>query len=301
MMAPIFMAAGPIMAGFGGIMGILTPAVSAAKLAFIGLNLSMGPIALVIIGIGVAIVAAIVIWKNWDKIILALKKTLEVLKATFKTVFEFIKEIVSKVFAKITDVFNSKLMWLLPHGALIKAILFLAQNWDEIWGGIQTTFKTVTDALASTFRTVKGTILGIWDGMVSGIKGGINTAIGAVNAFIQGINSIEIKIPEIKVPDWVPGIGGKSWGGYTIKFPEIDEIQPLAQGGIVSKPTLAMIGEKGPEAVIPLGRGRGGAGMTINLTINGDILGMDDFESKVTAVVRDAVLGGGFSGVLARA
>ena len=64
-----------------------------------------------------------------------------------------------------------------------------------------------------------------------------------------------------------------------------------------------MIGESGPEAVVPLGRGGAGAGagMTINLVINGDINGMDDFEQKVTSVIRDAVLGGGFQGVLARA
>ena len=74
----------------------------------------------------------------------------------------------------------------------------------------------------------------------------------------------------------------------------------MAKGGIVNRPTLAMLGEAGPEAVIPLGRG-GGAGMTVNLIINGDINGMDDFEQKVTSVIRDAVLGGGFSGVLARA
>ena len=41
--------------------------------------------------------------------------------------------------------------------------------------------------------------------------------------------------------------------------------------------------------------------MTINLVINGDVNGMDDFEQKVTSVIRDAVLGGGFQGVLARA
>ena len=297
MLAPIFLAAGPIMAGFGGIMGILTPAVSAAKLAFIGLNLSMGPITLVIIGIGVAIVAAIVIWKNWDKIILALKKTLEVLKATFKTVFDFIKEIVSKVFAKITDIYNSKLGWLLPAGPLIKAILFLKDNWDEIWGGIKSTFKTVTDALVSTFRSVKGTILGIWDGLVSGIKSGVNAVIGAINLFIRGINSVKISVPSFKAPDW---LGGKGWGGFDIGFPNIDEIPKLARGGIINRPTLAMLGESGPEAVVPLGRGRG-AGMTINLVINGDVNGFDDFQQKVTAVVRDAVLGGGFSGVLARA
>jgi hypothetical protein len=41
--------------------------------------------------------------------------------------------------------------------------------------------------------------------------------------------------------------------------------------------------------------------MTVNITIQGDVLGMDDFEQKITSVVRDAVLGGGFQGVLARA
>ena len=90
------------------------------------------------------------------------------------------------------------------------------------------------------------------------------------------------------------------WGGFSVGFPNIPEIPTLAKGGIVNRPTLAMLGEAGPEAVVPLGRG-GGAGMTVNLVINGDINGMDDFEQKVTSVIRDAVLGGGFQGVLARA
>jgi len=142
MLAPIFMAAGPIMAGFSGIMGILGPVVSAAKLAFIGLNLSMGPILIAVVAVAAAIAIGVLVWKNWDKIILVLKKSLEVLKTTFKTVFDFIKMIVSKVFSAITDIYNSKLGWLLPAGPLIKAILFLKDNWDKIWNGIKTTFKT---------------------------------------------------------------------------------------------------------------------------------------------------------------
>jgi hypothetical protein len=294
MLAPIFMAAGPVVMGFSGIMGILNGITLTSTISFMGLNVAMLPVTAIIIGIGLAIVAAIVIWKNWDKIILALKKTLEVLKATFKTVFDFIKEIVSKVFTKITDLYHSKLGWLLPAGPLIKAILFLAKNWDEIWNGIKATFTTVTDAMIATFRTVKGTILGIWDGMVSGIKGGINTVIGAINSFIRGINNMKIRVPTISLPF------GRSIGGFEIGMPQIPEIPSLAKGGIVNRPTLAMLGESGPEAVVPLGRG-GSTGMTVNLVINGDINGMDDFEQKVTSVIRDAVLGGGFSGVLARA
>jgi uncharacterized protein YfiM (DUF2279 family) len=331
MLAPIFMAAGPIMAGFSGIMGIMTGAANLAKLGFLSLNLSMGPILLIVIAVGVAIAAAILIWKNWDKIVHALK-------VTFDVVFKFIKKIVSEVFTKVKEIFDSKLMWLLPHGALIKALLFLKNNWeeifnaikkvvttvftkitdvynsklgwlmpfgplikaiqflknnwDEIWGAIQSTFTTVTDALIGTFRTVKDTILGIWDGLVGGIKGVINTVIGAINGFIRGINAMKITVPSISLPF------GRSIGGFSIGMPQIPEIPTLAEGGIVNRPTLAMLGEAGPEAVIPLGRG--GAGITVNLVVNGDV-GMDDFEQKVTSIVRDAVLGGGFSGVLARA
>ena len=296
MLAPILVAAGPVVAGFSGMMGLLNGITLTSTFSFMGLNVAMLPLTAIIVGIGLAIVAAIVIWKNWDKIILALKKTLDVLKATFNTVFNFIKEIVSRVFGVITDVYNSKLGWLLPAGPLIKAILFLKDNWEEIWKGIKATFNTVTDAMVSTFRTVKGTILGIWDELVSGIKAAVNLIIGAINLFIRGINNIKITLPSVSAPKW---LGGMSWGGFSIGMPQIPEIPRLARGGIVNRPTLAMLGEQGPEAVVPLGRS--GAGMTVNLVINGDINGMDDFEQKVTSVIRDAGLGGGFSGVLARA
>jgi phage-related minor tail protein len=44
-------------------------------------------------------------------------------------------------------------------------------------------------------------------------------------------------------------------------------ITPFAAGGIVTGPTLGLIGEAGPEAIIPLNRA-GGMGTTINLTVN---------------------------------
>jgi hypothetical protein len=67
------------------------------------------------------------------------------------------------------------------------------------------------------------------------------------------------------VPSWVPGIGGKGFA--------MPDIPMLAAGGIVTGPTLAMIGEgRGPEAVIPLDRmgefGMGG-GTTVNINVNG--------------------------------
>ena len=256
--------------------------------AFGMLSLSMLPIAAIILGITAVIIAAILIYKNWDKII-------AVLKETFVASFNKIKEVFGVVSNVIQTVFASKWAWIMPGGAFIKAILFLKNNWREIWDGIKTTFRSVSDALIGIFENLKGRIVSIWDGMVAGIKGGLNVAIGAINRFIRAVNAMRINVPRVSLP-----FGG-SVGGYSIGMPRLPEIPSLAKGGIVNRPTLAMIGESGPEAVVPLGRGGAGAGMTINLVINGDINGMDDFEQKVTSVIRDAVLGGGFQGVLARA
>jgi hypothetical protein len=277
----------------------------------------MGPILLGVVALAAAIAAGILIWRNWDAIIAKvgaifawlekmyksklgwllpagpLIKGILFLKDNWKEVWAAIKETFAKIGDVILGLYKSKLGWLLPAGPLIKAILFLKNNWDEIWTGIKSTFTFVTDALILGFRTVKGTILGIWDGMVSGIKSAVNSVVGIINGFIRRINDIKIRVPGVDIP-----LVGRV-GGFSIGMPRIPEIPILAKGGIVNRPTLAMLGERGPEAVVPLGRG--GAGMTINLVINGDVQGMDDFEAKVTSVIRNAVLGGGFSGVLARA
>lgn len=82
---------------------------------------------------------------------------------------------------------------------------------------------------------------GMWDGIVSGFKGIVNGIISGLNALIRGLNKVSFTIP-----DWVPLIGGKHFG---INIPQI----PLmAKGGVIDKPTLAMVGEAGKEAVVPL-------------------------------------------------
>jgi phage-related protein len=60
----------------------------------------------------------------------------------------------------------------------------------------------------------------------------------------------------------------------------------LAAGGIVTSPTFALIGEAGPEAVIPLGSGSSVGGTTINVTVNGDVTGQELVEKVRNALVR---------------
>ena len=95
-------------------------------------------------------------------------------------------------------------------------------DWEKAWQGVQDIFSNLMG--------------GLWEI----IKWPLNQIIKGVNTLIDGLNSI-------KVPDWVPGIGGKS-----MNIPHIPE---LAKGGIVSEATLAVIGEgQSSEAVIPLDR-----------------------------------------------
>ena len=263
----------------------ITASIGIMSGAFAVLSVSMLPITAIVLGITAAIVAAIIVYKNWDKIILALKNT-------FTASFTKIKEVFNVVSNAIGSVYSSKWAWLMPGGSLVIAIRFIKNNWDTIWSGIKATFATITDAITGTAGAFKDIFLGIWDGIASGVKSAVNNIINSINAFIRAVNRIKIRVPSVFIPPFGPTVGG-----FSVGMPQIPTIPSLAKGGIVTKPTLAMIGEKGPEAVVPLGR----TGMTINLTINGDINGMDDFEAKVTSVIRDAVLGGGFSGVLARA
>jgi phage-related minor tail protein len=66
----------------------------------------------------------------------------------------------------------------------------------------------------------------------------------------------------------------------------------LAEGGIVTGPTLAMIGERGPEAVVPLDRYRGGGG-DITIHVNGG-----DPQAVVDALVKYSRQNGSLPGTI---
>lgn len=104
-------------------------------------------------------------------------------------------------------------------------------------------------------KAIVNTVIGFFAGMV-------NAAIGAVNAIVSAYNAIPL-LPDLpKVPTMpVPQLGGNpTQVAGRLGLPR------MAEGGIVSSPTLALIGEAGPEAVVPLDRMQNGGGITINVT-----------------------------------
>jgi len=103
---------------------------------------------------------------------------------------------------------------------------------------------------------------------------GLKRALGgAALKFIRWYNNNVAEFLKFTVPDWVPRIGGKG-----ISIPPRINVPMLAEGGIVTGPTLAMIGEKGPEAVVPLGKDGVGMGHTFNIKI--DVGGVTDRSDK---------------------
>ena len=221
--------------------------------AMTALNIAMGPVGLIILGIVAAVAAAILIFKNWDTIVRVLKDTWDMVAGAIKSVF------------------NSKLGWLLPGGALIKALFMIRDNWDTIWNG-----------MLGVVRAIANPIIGI-----------INSVISAMNALFGALKQVQFGWEE-KTKLGITVLPAFQFAPFQ-NLPTIPKIPTLAAGGIVTSPTLAMIGEAGPEAVVPLGRG-GMGGITIN--IMGPTYGLDDFEDRVAEAIRDGARRGGFEGIL---
>ncbi len=87
----------------------------------------------------------------------------------------------------------------------------------------------------------------VGEGFTNGIINPVRKAISLIQDLIELIG----KIPGVSsIGNFISGIN----------------IPGFADGGIVTKPTLAMVGEKGPEAIVPLGKGLAGGGITVNVT-----------------------------------
>lgn len=110
------------------------------------------------------------------------------------------------------------------------------------------------------FETFRNIVQGVVNGVISYFEGIANAWITVTNAIIRGINLV-------KPGKDIPTISHISFGrlGASNDVGGRLAIPAMANGGIVTGPTLALIGEAGPEAVVPLDRANGMGGVTINV------------------------------------
>lgn len=132
-----------------------------------------------------------------------IKVLANVLSDTLGGAFENLKPIIDSV----TGVFDGLI-------SFIRNVF--SGNWEDAWESIKNIFGN------------------IWEGVKNVFKLPINWIIDGLNTFIRFLNGI-------KIPDWVPGVGGLGVN--------IQEIPKLAKGGTVTESGTAVVGERGPELV----------------------------------------------------
>ena len=176
-------------------------------------------------------------------------------------IFDGLKKTVFAVIDGIKDSFLSFLNWLDEktggkfHGIIETAKGFITAFYDNMketlggWvDGIKTVFQGLITFLTGVFTNdwdmawegVKNIFKGVWNANISLLEGAVNLIIRGLNWLISQMNKIHFDVPE-----WVPLVGGKSFG---INIPPISETQipRLAQGAVIppNREFMAVLGDQ---------------------------------------------------------
>lgn len=237
--------------------------------------LKANPVGAIITAIGLVITALIHLWntnegfRNW---------VIEFYNGCIKPVFEWIGKTISELWNEhlkplweklkpgITSIWETvKTVWdaianliggiIQFLSPIISAILELVSGAIDTWGDMVGSFVDVLggiiDFIAGVFtgdwervwNGLKEIFTGIWDGMKAVAKGAVNILIDIVNGIIKGLNKIHL-------PNW------EILGSLAGKGINIPLIPRLEKGGVLTSPTIAMMGEyagayHNPEIVAP--------------------------------------------------
>lgn len=201
-------------------------------------------------------------------IVITIRTALNIIVGVWTPVWNFIKEFVGIIWRTIVGIISGA--WTIIKGVVegaLKVIRGIIQfitgvisgDWSKAWDGIKNIFSGIWNSLGSivsgAWTIIKAVITGAWDGIFEFLRGvkdtikeiakgmwdGIKDAFkAALNWIIDRWNGLEFKVPSVNV-------FGKELGGFTLGVPDIPR---LAKGGIVDKPTLALIGEGGASEVV---------------------------------------------------
>jgi hypothetical protein len=250
-----------IMVGVAGMIAYLTGAGDGFKAILLGVGsaiaIGLGLFLVGVAAVPAAIIAAIIfvvvsVIRYWDEIMSILTTAKDWLFGLAGLIFYGALAGLALLIAGVASLLALIVGVVLGivNGLWTALVNVVSGFWTALFGG--------GEALKEWFFSIPSTIK---DGLVSGFKNAFNAVIDIYNDFAKGF--------DFKIPDYVPVIGGKNFS--------LGDIPKLAKGGIVNSPTLAMIGEDGPEAVVPLSKRNnpngiglgGGGGTTININVGG--------------------------------
>ena len=217
----------------GTFVGVLT-AISVAMWA-VNAAMMASPITWIVLGIS-AIVAGIIL------LITHIKEVGQFFQSVFGGVAEFLGGICQTIgdfFVGLWEGFKAGVQgaWDFITGIFGNLASFFGSIFSSAWEAVKAVFSTggqifmgIVDGITSAFRTIVNAI-------ITGINHVVALPFNAINGFLSFLKGIDIL--GIKPFDWVGTI-------------DVPQIPLLAQGGVVSGATAAVIGEEGTEAVLPL-------------------------------------------------
>lgn len=219
----------------------------------------------------------------WDKFGASITKT-------FSDIWNGLKEIIRIALDIIVEIFN------------IFTAIFTG-DWEAVWESVKNILSSVWDAIKVVIETVLNTIKNIvriaWEAVGGFITNPIEEAFRKVEKAVNGIKSffskLRLKIPDVQPPR-IPSFG--------TALPTVRRGQsfPAFQSGsIVSRETIARIGERGREAIVPLQGSAGemfarefidrlrnvggtsfGVGGNIIVNVNGDVRDPEVFAKIIS-------------------
>ena len=157
--------------------------------------------------------------------------------AAFNSIWNIISEVIGNIFDIMGDLLNTL------KGIIEFITGVFTGDWEKAWNGIKDIFKGIWDLMVDIVKTPINIIIGVINGMISAVVSGLNLVVRAINSI------------QVDIPDWVPLLGGKHIGFHLSEI-TAPQIPTLAKGGVLTSPTLAMVGEyagasNNPEIVTP--------------------------------------------------
>lgn len=167
--------------------------------------------------------------EKWSSIKSGLESTWTAVKTSAGEKFQAIKETVSTRWNETKS--STESAWGSIHSTL-------ATKWEEIRSNATAKFTAIKDSIVAAWNTLKSETSTIWNGIWGAMKSVINTILGGVESMVNGvINALNKMISALNnlsfdIPDWVPGIGGESFG---LDIPTVSKVHlpRLASGTVV--------------------------------------------------------------------
>lgn len=270
--------------------------------AGIGISLLTGSwIPLLIAGFLAALVALVSFTGHGEELIQGLKNIIDGFGKFFKGVFtgdmklavegikqiwEGMKQTWNAIVSSIKDAWNMFITWLQSRSPLLASIFQTYGKFvSDVYKNIKDILRGVIDFIVGVFtgdwtkawQGVTEIFKGIWNNIVAIIEAAINFIIDGINWLISKLNTIHFDFP-----DWVPIIGGKSFG---ISIPLVSQVAlpRLAEGAVIppNREFMAVLGDQksGTNIETPLEtmvqafkqamNESGGRSQTIILQLNG--------------------------------